>query len=185
MDTYKSTKPWSEFLYIFAIEGEAPEETKQCVAPEISYADGALNFSSTTEGAVYHYTLTTSDLADNALSTNGSVNLAAAYEISAYATADGYTASETTTATLYWFNGQVNDPISAIEKTGGSSLLVTSQNGRINVSGLTDGESVTFYTVDGKTVGTATANHGKATLHTTERIVIAKVGDNSLKIAVK
>jgi hypothetical protein len=83
-------------------DSENPGNVTKCVKPSISYAEGKLQFSSATTGAQYHYTITSVDMKNNALSENGTVDLAACYNISAYATADGYTTSDKATATLYW-----------------------------------------------------------------------------------
>ena len=45
----------------------------------------------------------------DALSENGEVSLSAAYNISVYATADGYTASDKAEATLYWINANLEN----------------------------------------------------------------------------
>ena len=51
-------------------------------------------FTSETAGAEYHYTITDADKASDAYSKDGKVTLSAAYHISVYATADGYSASD-------------------------------------------------------------------------------------------
>ena len=61
--------------------------------------DSELKFACETAGAKYHYTINDKDMATDALSEDGKVSLSAAYNISVYATADGYTASEKAEAT--------------------------------------------------------------------------------------
>lgn len=46
-------------------------------------------------------------MATDALCEDGNVSLSAAYDISVYATADGYSASEKAKATLYWVNANL------------------------------------------------------------------------------
>ena len=53
-----------------------------------------MKFASETAGAEYHYTITVADMAFNAYNKDGKVTLSAAYHISVYATADGYSASD-------------------------------------------------------------------------------------------
>ncbi len=65
-------------------------------------------FACETTGAKYHYTITDTDIKSDALSENGEVSLSAAYNISVYATADGYKASDKAEATLYWINANLD-----------------------------------------------------------------------------
>jgi hypothetical protein len=95
----------SKYSYIYASkDSESGEEkpNEQCAVPDISYADGKLTFASSTPNAEYHYTITDTDMASDAYSQDGIVKLSAAYNISAYATADGYEHSDYTPQRLYW-----------------------------------------------------------------------------------
>ena len=87
----------SRYKYIFAWNSDdSGDDTKPvtpCATPSISYASGGLKFASETAGAEYHYTITDADMASDAYSKDGKVSLSAAYKISVYATADGYSAS--------------------------------------------------------------------------------------------
>ena len=82
----------------------------------------------------------------DAYSEDGNVTLAAAYSISAYASADGYTNSEKATATLYFINADLKDAtgISSVSQRG---IVVQSNNGFVTVSGLNDNEAVSIYSV--------------------------------------
>ena len=64
-------------------------------------------------------------------------------------------------------------------------LKICSDGGRIQVSGLADGEQVRFYTADGRMIGRQTASNGSISLPTTEKLIICKVGNVSLKVIVK
>lgn len=155
----------------------------KCEKPVITYADGKLHFESSTTGAVYHYTLTCNDVKSGAYS-EGSVSLAAAYNITAYATADSYSQSNNATATLYWVNGSLNNPtgINAAKIRG---VLASSDDGIVTLSGLNDGETVAFYTTDGKIIGNTKSVNGNASYAVGNApVVIAKVGASSIKIVV-
>lgn len=186
LDDYKKALG-TTYANIYASEdGESGEETqpKQCAAPTISYSDGKLQFASTTAGAKYHYTIADSDIVSDADSDDGTVTLSAAYDISAYATADGYTDSEKTTATLYWINA-VDTPTS-INHTQMRGIVASSRDGIVTVSGLGQGEEVSFYTTDGTLIGKTTAIGGVASQAVSSySVVIAKIGGQSIKIAVK
>lgn len=95
----------SDFINISAWNpnesGDDDKPVTPCATPAIFYGAGKLKFSSETAGAKYHYTISDKDMATDALCEDGNVSLSAAYDISVYATADGYSASEKAKATLY------------------------------------------------------------------------------------
>ena len=88
----------SSYKYIYGWNpdgsGDDTKPVTPCATPSISYASGELMFTSETAGAEYHYTITDADKASDAYSKDGKVTLSAAYHISVYATADGYSASD-------------------------------------------------------------------------------------------
>ena len=176
------------YKYIYAWNpGEAGEDNKpvtQCSTPSISYESGKLMFACETAGAKYHYTITDTDIKSDALSENGEVSLSAAYNISVYATADGYKASDKAEATLYWINTNLDNGTNInMVKTRG--VVASAHDGIITLSGLDNGEVVKFYATDGKYLGSSVAANGSASYAVNESLVIAKVGKDSMKIAVK
>lgn len=183
----------SKYSYIYASKDEGTGEdnpAKACATPTITYADGELQFASATEGAKYHYTITDADMATGAYSEDGKVQLTAAYNITAYATADGYQASEKATATLYWVkaNGNLENGASTnINQAKTRGIVATSHDGIVTLSGLDNGEEVRFYTADGKQMGNVRAIDGVASqaISTANRLIIAKIGSQAIKIAVK
>ena len=178
----------SKYSYIYASKDDESGEEKpneQCAVPTISYADGKLTFASSTPNAEYHYTITDTDMASDAYSQDGIVKLSAAYNISAYATADGYKASDKATATLYWVEANLQNNPTNINQATTRGIIVTSNDGIVTLSGLNNDETVRFYTVDGKQLGAAKAINGTASQAVSESIVIAKMGNQTIKIAVK
>ena len=178
----------SEYSYIYASkDSESGEEkpNEQCAVPTISYTDGKLTFASSTPNAEYHYTITDTDMASDAYSQDGIVKLSAAYNISAYATADGYKPSDKATATLYWVEANLQNTPTNINQTATRGIIVTSNDGIVTLSGLNNDETVRFYTVDGKQLGAAKAVNGAASQAVSESIVIAKMGNQTIQIAVK
>lgn len=178
----------SKYSYIYASkDSESGEEkpNEQCAVPFISYADGKLTFACSTPNAEYHYTITDSDMASDTYSQDGIVKLSAAYNISAYATADGYKASDKAIATLYWVEANLQNNTTNINQTATRGIIATSNDGIVTLSGLNNSEIVRFYTVDGKQIGTAKAINGTASQAVSESIVIAKIGNQTIKIAVK
>ena len=178
----------SDYQYIYAWNpdetGDDNKPVTQCSTPSISYESGKLMFACETTGAKYHYTITDTDIKSDALSENGEVSLSAAYNISVYATADGYKASDKAKATLYWINAnQDNGTNINMVKTRG--VVASAHDGIITLSGLDNGEVVKFYAADGKYIGSSVAANGAASYAVNESLVIAKVGKDSIKIAVK
>ena len=178
----------SKYSYIYPSKDDESGEDKpneQCAVPFISYADGKLTFACSTPNAEYHYTITDTDMASDTYSKDGIVKLYAAYNISAYATADGYKASDKATATLYWVEANLQNNTTNINQTATRGIIATSNDGIVTLSGLNNSEIVRFYTVDGKQIGTAKAINGTASQAVSESIVIAKIGNQTIKIAVK
>ena len=178
----------SDYKYIYAWNpGETGEDSKpvtQCSTPSISYESGKLMFACETTGAKYHYTITDTDIKSDALSENGEVSLSAAYNISVYATADGYKVSDKAEATLYWIDANLDTGTNInLVKTRG--VVASAHDGIVTLSGLDNGEVVKFYAADGKYLGSSVAANGSASFAVNESLVIAKVGKDSIKIAVK
>ena len=178
----------SDYKYIYAWNpdetGDDNKPVTQCSTPSISYESGKLMFACETTGAKYHYTITDTDIKSDALSENGEVSLSAAYQISVYATADGHTASDKAEATLYWINANLDNGTN-INMVRTRGVVASAHDGIVTLSGLDNGEVVKFYATDGKCLGSSVAANGAASFAVNESLVIAKVGKDSIKIAVK
>ena len=177
---------WYEYISTWNPNGSG-DDTKpvtQCATPSVSYESGELKFASETAGAEYHYTITDADMASNAYNKEGKVTLSAAYKISVYATADGYTASDKAEATLYWINANLENGTN-INQVRTRGVVASAHDGIISLSGLDDGEVVKFFAADGKYLGSTVAASGAASYAVSESLVIAKVGKDSIKIAMK
>ena len=82
--------------------------------------------------------------------------------------------------------------IKAIEETVGvesvkdRGIAIQSAGGFITISGLDNNEKVSFYCIDGKALGSATAINGTTSFAAQSgSIVVAKIGKENIKIAVK
>ena len=67
-------------------------------------------------------------------------------------------------------------------------IAIQTTGGFINISGLDDNEKVSLYTIDGRCIGTATAFGGVVSFSVSAQansIVVAKIGKESVKIAVE
>ena len=187
LQDYKDAFGYS-YKYIYAWNpdgsGDDTKPVTPCAAPTISYESGKLKFASETAGAEYHYTITDADMASDAYSKDGKVTLSAAYHISVYATADGYSASDKAEATLYWIKANLDNGTN-INQVRTRGVVASAHDGIISLSGLDDGEVVKFFAADGKYLGSTVAANGAASYAVSESLVIAKVGKDSIKIAMK
>ena len=175
-----------KFIYAWNPNGSGDDDkpVTPCATPSVSYESGKLKFSCETAGAKYHYTISDKDMATDALSEDGNVNLSAAYDISVYATADGYKTSEKAKATLYWVNANLENATN-INQARTRGVVASAHDGIVSISGLDNGEVVKFYAADGKLIGSSSVVDGTASCAVSETMVIAKFGDNAIKVAVK
>ena len=187
LQDYKDAFGYSyKFIYAWNPDetGDDNKPVTQCSTPSISYGEGKLMFACETTGAKYNYTITDTDIKADALSENGEVSLSAAYNISVYATADGYKASDKAEATLYWINAN-QDNGTNINMVRTRGVVASAHDGIVTLSGLDNGEVVKFYATDGKYLGSSVVANGAASFAVNESLVIAKLGKDSIKIAVK
>ena len=178
----------ADYKYIYTWNpngsGDDDKPLTPCATPSVSYESGKLKFSCETAGAKYHYTISDKDMATDALSEDGNVTLSAAYDISVYATADGYKTSEKAKATLYWVNANLENATN-INQARTRGVVASAHVGIVSISRLDNGEVVKFYAADGKLIGSSSAVDGTASCAVSETMVIAKFGDNAIKVAVK
>ena len=183
---YQTTEPWSKFGKILTLSGDTPSAPEKCATPTISYADGKLQFSCETEGAKCNYTVSCPDAASGETSTeNNYVNLNAYYDITCYAKAEGFANSDVATAKLYWLTS-AESPGTSINAANTRGVVIQSAAGFITITGLDSTEQVDFYASDGKSLGSAKAMSGTATFAAQSgSVIVAKIGKESVKIAVK
>lgn len=109
-----------------------------------------------------------------------------ACQVKVYAYKDGMNRSDEVTAMLYWIDGKIEESETGIVSLNAKSrsILVQSNGGEVNVSGLSDGEQVIIYDTDGAQLGRAVSNGGEATFSVdkSKGIVIVKVGKDALKV---
>ena len=181
INAYKTTKPWSAFGTFKTLEGTEVEKNK-CETPTIAFIDGKLTFSCATEDVKYESEVKCSDVSK--YYTN-EISLAACYDISVTAMKTGYGNSDVATAKLYWLtsSGSLDSSINAAKTRG---VVIQSAAGFITISGLDSSEQVDFFSSDGKALGSAKAMGGTATFAAQSgSVVVAKIGKESVKIAVK
>ena len=80
----------------------------------------------------------------------------------------------------------LNDTPTNINTTKTRGIVIQSAGGFITLSGLDTNERVDFFAIDGVALGSATATDGTATFSAKSgTIVVAKIGKESVKIAVE
>ena len=178
LSSYQATAPWSGFGTINALEGT---EVDKCKTPVISYANGELEFTCSTEGVEFASEIKCDDVKKYNTS---KVSLSACYDISVTATKAGYDNSDVATAKLYWLpTADISTNINTAKTRG---VVIQSAGGFITLSGLDANERVDFFAIDGVALGSATATDGTATFSAKSgTIVVAKIGKESVKIAVE
>ena len=177
---YENTNGWNKFKNIVEI-------FKQCEKPSICYDNGNLHFTCETEGVEYVTNIKDSDVKTHYDST---ITLTATYNISVYATKEGYDNSETATATLCWINAapQTEGITNGMAQIVARPVLVKTENGLITVEGIDDRTNVGIYTTDGKQLGSAISKNNVATIATSIQpgsIAIVKVGEKAIKVIMK
>lgn len=159
-----------------------------CAIPTISYSNGHLSFGCATDGAEFVYSITCQD-AKSATVTDG-IDLDVTYIISVYATAEGYEKSEKVTATLCWLDaeprteGTTND----IASVRGNAILIHSNNGTLNIAGVSNGTDIAVYSSTGMMVGSVKASSVSTSIATNLRsgeVAIVKIGDKAVKVVIK
>ena len=185
IEYYQTTEPWSLFGKVLTLSGETPKDPEKCSTPSILFSEGKLQFTCNTEGAKFYYTLNSTDVKQSeTLVEANTVALSACYEITCTAKAEGFANSDVATAKLYWLpTSDIGTNINTAKTRG---VVIQSAGGFITLSGLDTNERVEFFTVDGVALGSATATDGTATFSAKSgTIVVAKIGKESVKIAVE
>ena len=183
INSYKTTAPWSSFGNIITLNGDIVE-TPKCDNPVIKYNNGEIEIECETTDAEFVTKITSSDI--NSFYSN-SIALTATYNISVYATATGHDNSDTVNATLCWIECDCNENNNNnIINIPAKAVLVTSNNGTINICCSLEGEVVELYTIDAMhIIRSTTIENGCATIESglsKGDIAIIKIAEKSIKV---
>jgi hypothetical protein len=189
VNAYRAAEPWKNFKSIVSIEGGNIPEPQKCATPTISYGGKKLTFSCETDGVEYVSEIKDADVRKYY---DDGITLSATYEISVYATKQGYENSDIATATLVWgsavFTETTGQATAAPAINVESPLLIQSQGGVLTVQGADDGTKIGVYNVNGTLAGEGTSHNGCTTVNTnlqTGSVAIIKIGDRSVKVTMK
>lgn len=179
IEKYKSAAGWNSINNIVEMSGS---DDKKCATPILSYSNKEIMYDCTTNGATIHETIKCSDAATTTFS--GSHKLNAVYEISAYATADGYTQSETINAKLYWVDGSLDSSSISGVRANTRGILVQSDGEFLRISGLNNNEQVTIYDISGRQLDSTKSFSGTAifSINEADKIIVVKIGNEAIKV---
>jgi hypothetical protein len=182
INSYQATNPWSKFTTLKTLSGE--DADNKCKKPTISYQNGKLTFSCETEGVAYKSSITDSDIKDYTTST---IQLSVTYNVSVYAMKSGYQNSDVATATLCWIDKEPTIT-TGTSQIPANAVLIQNDGGMLTIQGADDGTPINVYTIDGRQAGSGVSRNGQATVSTNLQpgsVAIIKIGDRSVKVAIK
>ena len=189
VNAYRAADPWKNFKSIVSIEGGDIPGPQKCATPTISYGGKKLTFSCETDGVEYVSEIKDADVRKYY---DDGITLSATYEISVYATKQGYENSDIATATLVWgsavFTETTGQATAAPAINVESPLLIQSDGGLLTIQGADDGTRVGVYSINGTLAGEAVSRNGCATVVTNLQpgsVAIIKIGTRSVKVKVK
>ena len=186
INAYKQAEPWKNFKTILGLNGTTPAQ--KCETPTISYGGKKLTFSCATEDVEYVYEIKDLDIKKGY---DSEIQLTATYEISVYATKQGYEDSDVATATLVWGSASFTETTgttSARPLTIDTPILIQSNGGQLTIQGVDDGTQVSVYSINGTEAGKAISKNGCASVNTNLQagsMAIIKIGEKSVKVVVK
>ena len=185
---------WSQIpatmpAYDVTVTGTFTKILETCATPTISYTNGKLKFNCETEDVSYIYEITDSDIK---IGYDTEVDLTVTYNITVYATKDGYQDSEAATATLCWIDvepqteGIIDED--AIAEVKAMPVMIQSQGSTITIQGAAEGTPIAIYDIEGKQYGSAIAGKVHATIIATSlrpgSVAIVKIGEKLVKVRI-
>ena len=182
--SYMSMEPWRKFVEIYAIKVDA----EQCATPTIYYNSGKLSFKSDTDGVTFVSEIKDADVKKFY---DSEIALGVTYNISVYATRDGYKDSEVATATLCWIDvepqkeGISDDEAVSVKEMKAQPVLIQRSGNGISVTGAPAGTPIAVYDLSGQLLGcaTATAETTRVQALNGEKVVVVKIGERAVKVA--
>lgn len=198
-EKYMSANGWKNFFQIEEMDvadmwngqGEPPTDDipqlQKCDKPSIHYSKGKLSFECATDGATCQSTITDTDIASYSVN---EIQLSATYNISVYASKEGFDNSDAVTATLCWIDAdpKTEGIESGVAQVRANAVLIQSYDGIVSVEGVSDDTDIAVYDTSGQMVGSGKA-HGNCSIIATNlksgSIAIVRIGDKSVKIMMK
>jgi len=188
INKYKETAGWKAFM--FMEESGIPTKPDKCSKPSISYFNGKIIFECETEGVLFKSSITDVDIRDY---TSSVINLATTYNISVYATKEGYENSDVATSTLCWIDVEpmqegTKDAEDNVTEVRAMPVLIQAEGNIISVQGAAEGTEVSVYNIAGIMLNSTIANKGITTLNVSlpsGSTAIVKIGEKAVRVLVK
>ncbi|MCC8176062.1 MAG: hypothetical protein LIO91_06480 [Bacteroidales bacterium] len=157
-----------------------------CEIPEIMLdSNGDLMVSCSTDGAVLHTLIVAADQQEVDHSSWEVIPLSGVYNVSSYATAEGWLQSETAYATIAWVkNYEGKDGVEVIATETQRSILIRSLSNAIEIIGTQQGEPIKVYDLNGAILyaGTGDAQVTQIDAGITHgNVYVITVGERSVK----
>ena len=184
VSAYSNAEPWKNFKSIVGIGGGT---VSKCEKPSISYQNGQLKMSCSTEGVEYVTDIVDADVKKHY---DATISLTATYNISVYATKAGYINSDVATATLCWIDQEPTKEgiVDGIVNVPSRAIMISSDGGLLTINGAEDGTLIEVYKLDGTQAGASESKNGSARIYTNLQpgnIAIVKTGKKSVKVVIR
>ena len=128
---YQSAAQWKEFLLVEEKEFDDEAGKEQCATPTIAFVGGKLTFATATEGADCVWTLASTG---GNSGRNTAIEVPSVFELTVYATKDGWKNSDHATALLVWGDADVEgDNVIRLGGAGGKTCDVNG-DGKVDVA---------------------------------------------------
>lgn len=191
VDKYAAKAPWKTIPELLPL---------QCCTPTVSVADGTLTFTTDTNlrhtevGETFTYSIVIADVVNDEATVLADEQdelepLALTYDITVQAHADRCESSAPAVASIVWrVDGDPVDVTTRVDRPIAAEhpVVVRSEGGSIVLSGLTDGEPVAVYSLDGRLVGRTTASGTSARLDAARgQTVVVRLGRQAFKVRVR
>ena len=198
-EKYLAANGWKNFFQIEEMDvadmwngqgepsiGNTPQRQK-CEKPSIHYSKGKLSFECATDGATCQSTITDTDIASYSVN---EIQLSATYNISVYASKEGFDNSDAVTATLCWIDvdPKTEGIESGVAQIRANAVLIQSHDGMVSVEGVSDDTDIAVYDTSGHMVGSGKAHSNSSSIATDLRsgsVAIIRIGNKSVKIVMK
>ncbi len=185
---YESAAVWKDFQIV----DDAVDTETHCYAPRINFNDGKLTFTCRTSNADLHYSIKSIFNYEGVISSGTEIPLDSKFVVSAYATADGYAKSTTTTIdvdfsntvevekeiVVYVYDGQLDK----IDVAEGQQIGLTISNGVVYLYDAPLNSVVYVYNVGGEAVAQTEVSGKEVSFKLSSGIYVFKVGEKTFKV---
>lgn len=138
----------ADYEAVLTVEGATQQDP--CATPEIELDEsGNLVITCSTAGAEIHTSIVAQDHGDRTVESGKAIELTGMYDVTAYATADGYEPSDKATAILAWVKPDPNTGIDAIDLGADRNVVLRVSGEYLEILGTVNAEKISLYDVGG------------------------------------